>query len=67
MSEHRLLPLWAGRATALLGIVLVALTLRRAVAAMSPILGDIRVDIPISDIGVGLLGRPVFVEDELAC
>jgi CP family cyanate transporter-like MFS transporter len=56
VSEHRLLPLWAGRATALLGIVLVALTLRQAVAAMSPILGDIRVDIPLSDIGVGLLG-----------
>jgi CP family cyanate transporter-like MFS transporter len=56
MSEHRPLPLWAGRAAALLGIVLVAFTLRQAVAAMSPILGDIRVDIPISDIGVGLLG-----------
>src|ERR1044072_7789206 len=56
MSEHRHLPLWAGRAAALLGIVLVAFTLRQAVAAMSPILGDIRVDIPISDIGVGLLG-----------
>ena len=54
MSEHRPLPLWAGRAAALVGIVLVALTLRQAVAAISPILGDIRVDIPISDIGVGL-------------
>jgi CP family cyanate transporter-like MFS transporter len=56
MSEHRHLPLGAGRAAALLGIVLVALTLRQAVAAISPILGDIRVDIPISNIGVGLLG-----------
>jgi MFS transporter, CP family, cyanate transporter len=56
MSEHRPFPLWAGRATALLGIVLVALTLRQAVAAISPILGDIRVDIPISNLGVGLLG-----------
>jgi CP family cyanate transporter-like MFS transporter len=56
MSEDRPLPLWAGRAAALLGIVLVALTLRQAVAAVSPILGDIRVDIPISTIGVGLLG-----------
>jgi CP family cyanate transporter-like MFS transporter len=56
MSEHRRLPLWAGRTAALLGIVLVAFTLRQAVAAMSPILGDIRVDIPISNIGVGLLG-----------
>jgi CP family cyanate transporter-like MFS transporter len=56
MPEPRTLPLWAGRVVALLGIVLVALTLRMAVAAMSPILGDIRVDIPISNIGVGLLG-----------
>ena len=56
MSEHRPLPLWAGRTAALLGIVLVALTLRQAVAVISPILGAIRVDIPISNIGVGLLG-----------
>ncbi|WP_328652711.1 MFS transporter [Micromonospora sp. NBC_00330] len=56
MSEQRSLPLWAGRTAALLGIVLVAFTLRQAVATISPILGDIRVDIPISNIGVGLLG-----------
>ena len=56
MSEHRPFPLWAGRAAALLGIALVALTLRQAVVAISPILADIRVDIPISSIGVGLLG-----------
>ena len=56
MPEDRSLPLWAGRATALLGIVLVAFTLRQAVAAISPIIGDIRVDIPVSNIDVGLLG-----------
>ncbi|GGG24721.1 putative MFS transporter [Rhodococcoides trifolii] len=56
MSERPRLPLWAGRAAALLGIVLVAFTLRQAVAAISPILGDIREDVPISDLGVGLLG-----------
>ncbi|MFG1913220.1 CynX/NimT family MFS transporter [Micromonospora sp. NPDC048898] len=56
MSEHRRLPLWAGRTAALLGIGLVAFTLRQAVATISPILADIRVDIPISNIGVGLLG-----------
>jgi MFS transporter, CP family, cyanate transporter len=50
------LPIWAGRTAALLGIVLVAFTLRQAVAAVSPILGDIRVDVPISNLGVGLLG-----------
>jgi len=56
VPEDRSLPLWAGRATALLGIVLVAFTLRQAVAAISPIIGDIRVDIPVSNIDVGLLG-----------
>jgi CP family cyanate transporter-like MFS transporter len=56
VSEHRRLPLWAGRGAALLGIVLVAFTLRQTVAAISPILGDLRVDIPISNIDVGLLG-----------
>lgn len=33
-----------------------AFTLRQAVAAVSPIVGDIRANIPISNIGVGLLG-----------
>ena len=56
MPESRRLPLWAGRTTALVGIVLVAFTLRQAVAAISPILGAIRLDIPISDLDVGLLG-----------
>ena len=50
------MPLWAGRTAALLGIVLVAFSLRQAVAAISPILGDIRLDIPITSLGVGLLG-----------
>ncbi|MEU8664923.1 MFS transporter [Actinoplanes philippinensis] len=56
MNGHPPLTLWAGRTAALLGIVLVAFTLRQTVAAMSPILGAIRVDIPISSIGAGLLG-----------
>ncbi|CAN5412904.1 MFS transporter [soil metagenome] len=56
MPDSRRLPLWAGRTAALLGIVLVAFTLRQAVAALSPIIGDIRIDIPISNIDVGLLG-----------
>jgi CP family cyanate transporter-like MFS transporter len=56
MFEPRPMPLWAGRTAALLGIVLVAFSLRQAVAAISPILGDIRLDIPITSIGVGLLG-----------
>ena len=56
MFERPRLPLWAGRTAALLGIVLVAFTLRQAVAAISPILGDTREDIPISELEVWLLG-----------
>lgn len=56
MPDSRRLPLWAGRTAALVGIVLVALSLRQAVAALSPILGDIRVDIPLSILDVGWLG-----------
>ncbi|MFI5841359.1 CynX/NimT family MFS transporter [Catenuloplanes sp. NPDC051500] len=56
MSEDHPVALWAGRTAAMLGIVLVAFTLRQTVAAMSPILGAIRVDIAISNLGAGLLG-----------
>ncbi|CAD5994569.1 CynX/NimT family MFS transporter [Agreia sp. COWG] len=56
MPDSRRLPLWAGRTAALVGIVLVAFTLRQAVAAISPIVGDIRVDIPLSNLDVGWLG-----------
>lgn len=41
---------------ALLGIVLVALNLRTAVAAISPIVSEIGVDIPLSAVGLGVLG-----------
>ena len=50
------LPLRAGRGAALLGLVLVALSLRQAVAAVSPVVDAIRVDIPVSTLDVGLLG-----------
>ncbi|WIB78994.1 MFS transporter [Curtobacterium sp. MCPF17_002] len=56
MLENRRLPLWAGRTAALLGILLVAFTLRQAVAAISPIIDAVRIDIPVSDLDVGLLG-----------
>ena len=49
-------PLWAGRALALTGIVLVALNLRSAVTAMSPIVGRIDADIPLSDVALGFIG-----------
>ncbi|MCS5720574.1 MFS transporter [Herbiconiux sp. CPCC 203407] len=49
-------PLWRGRALALITIVLVALNLRTAVAALSPIFDEIAVDIPLGSVGIGLLG-----------
>ena len=50
------LPLWAGRTAALLGILLVALNLRSAVAALSPIIDQISVDIPLTPLVLGILG-----------
>jgi CP family cyanate transporter-like MFS transporter len=41
---------------ALLGIILVALNLRTAVAAISPIVSEIGVDIPLTAVGLGVLG-----------
>lgn len=49
-------PLWAGRAVAVLAVALLALNLRTAVAALSPILPLIDRDIPLDSIGIGLLG-----------
>ncbi|UFS60094.1 MFS transporter [Subtercola endophyticus] len=49
-------PLWAGRALALVGVVLVAINLRTAVSALSPIFGAIEVDVPLGSLGIGLLG-----------
>ena len=56
------LPLWAGRTTALLGILLVALSLRSAVAAISPIAAEIGRDIDLTTIGLAVIGAipPVF-------
>ena len=45
-----------GRTLALVGIVLVAVNLRTAVAALSPIFSQISVDVPVDSVGVGLLG-----------
>jgi CP family cyanate transporter-like MFS transporter len=56
------LPLWAGRSLALVGILLVALSLRTAVAAISPIIAEINADIPLTSVGIGLIGMlpPIF-------
>ena len=55
-------PVWTGRAVALLGIITLALSLRSAVSAISPIISEISVDIPLNSVGVGFLGAlpPVF-------
>ncbi|SFR87742.1 MFS transporter, CP family, cyanate transporter [Agromyces sp. CF514] len=49
-------PLWAGRTLALLGILLVASSLRTGVASLSPIIAEIDADIPLPPALVGLLG-----------
>ncbi|HEV7950204.1 MAG TPA: MFS transporter, partial [Glaciihabitans sp.] len=56
MPQTRQLPLWAGRTLALVGILLVALNLRTAVAAISPITANINADVPLSAVGLGTLG-----------
>ncbi|TFC70555.1 MFS transporter [Cryobacterium sp. TMS1-20-1] len=49
-------PLWPGRGLALLGIILVAANLRNAVTALSPIVAEINVDIPLGVVALGVLG-----------
>ncbi|WP_354568881.1 MFS transporter [Glaciihabitans sp. UYNi722] len=56
MSDSRPLPLWAGRTVALVGILLVALNLRTAVAVISPIVSEIDVDIHLDSVELGVLG-----------
>ncbi len=49
-------PLWRGRALALIGIVLVAFSLRSAVASLSPVLDHVADDFAVSSVVVGLIG-----------
>ncbi len=49
-------PLWAGRTAAILGILLIALNLRTAVAAISPIVTAVSADIPLGAVALGVLG-----------
>ena len=49
-------PLWQGRALALVGIVLVAFSLRSAVASLSPVIDHVAEDFPVSPVVVGLIG-----------
>ncbi|WP_104084018.1 MFS transporter [Cryobacterium sp. Y11] len=48
--------LWPGRGLALVGIILVAANLRTAVAALSPIVTEVNVDIPLGVVSLGVLG-----------
>ncbi len=56
MTTSRPRPLWAGRTTALLGILLVALSLRTAVAALSPIVDHISGEVPFSNLDLAIVG-----------
>lgn len=49
-------PLWRGRALALIGIVLVAFSLRSAVASLSPVIDHVAADFPVSSVVIGLIG-----------
>jgi CP family cyanate transporter-like MFS transporter len=56
VTNAALRPLWAGRTLALVGIVAVAFNLRSAVASLSPVLGALEEEIPLSALAVGFLG-----------
>lgn len=49
-------PLWQGRTLALIGIVLVAFSLRSAVASLSLVLDHVAQDFPVAPVIVGLIG-----------
>ncbi|BDZ47686.1 MFS transporter [Naasia aerilata] len=56
MSENRPASIWAGRTLALIAIVLLALNLRTAVASLSPVFDEIGADVPLTSVGIGVLG-----------
>ena len=49
-------PLWEGRTLAFVGIVLVAFSLRSAVASLSPVIDHVAEDFTVSSVVVGLIG-----------
>jgi CP family cyanate transporter-like MFS transporter len=55
-DRPQLAALWAGRTAVLLGILLIALSLRSAVAALSPIVDQISHDIPLDPLVIGIIG-----------
>lgn len=56
MTDASTRPLWQGRILAFLGIVLVAFSLRSAVASLSPILAEIEADFTVPSWILGLIG-----------
>ena len=56
MTDPRPLSLWRGRLLAFTGIVLVAFSLRSAVASLSPILAEIEADFAVPSWILGLIG-----------
>jgi CP family cyanate transporter-like MFS transporter len=56
VPDPRRRPLWAGRTLALAAILLLALNLRSAVAALSPIAAFIAEDVPLDALSLGVLG-----------
>ncbi len=54
--QSRRLPLWAGRTVVLLGIILLSASLRTAATSLSPIISAVSSDIPLSALGLGVLG-----------
>ncbi|WP_294981801.1 MFS transporter [uncultured Microbacterium sp.] len=56
MTDPRPRSLWRGRLLALVGVVLVALSLRSAVAALSPIISEVQADFAVPTWVVGLIG-----------
>jgi MFS transporter, CP family, cyanate transporter len=56
VPDPRRRPFWAGRTLALFAILLLALNLRSAVAALSPIAAFIAEDVPLDALALGVLG-----------
>jgi len=56
VTDPRPRSLWRGRLLALVGVVLVAFSLRSAVAALSPIISEVQADFAVPTWVVGLIG-----------
>lgn len=55
-EDVRPLPIWAGRAAALIGVLLVALSLRSSVAGLSPIINLVAKDVALDPLVLGIVG-----------